>query len=42
MLLEALAGLCDAGYTQFAIQVVPGQESAIEDWARLMRALGTS
>jgi 5,10-methylenetetrahydromethanopterin reductase len=42
MLLERLAGLRDAGYTQFAIQIVPGQESAIEDWARLMRALGTS
>jgi len=42
MLLEQLAALRDAGYTQFAIQVVPGQENAIEDWARLMRALGPS
>lgn len=23
------------GYTQFTIQLVPGQEQAIEDWARL-------
>ena len=42
MLLEGLAGLRDAGYTQFAIQIVPGEEEAIEDWARLMRALGPS
>jgi len=30
----------DAGYTEFTIQVVPGQEHAIEDWARIMRRLG--
>jgi 5,10-methylenetetrahydromethanopterin reductase len=42
MLLEQLAALRDAGYTQFAIQMVPGQEDAIKDWARLMRALGHS
>jgi len=40
MLLEALAGLRDGGYTQFAIQIVPGQEAAIDDWAQLMRAFG--
>jgi 5,10-methylenetetrahydromethanopterin reductase len=34
-LLDRIAALRDAGYTQFAIQLVPGQEAAIEDWARL-------
>jgi 5,10-methylenetetrahydromethanopterin reductase len=38
-LTERLAALRDAGYTQFAVQLVPGQERAIEDWARIMRAL---
>lgn len=30
--------LRDAGYTQFTVQLTPGQEGAIEDWARIMRA----
>jgi len=34
---ERVAALHDAGYTQFTIQLVPGQEHAIEDWARIMR-----
>ena len=34
-LLDRIAALRDAGYTQFTIQLVPGQEHAIEDWARL-------
>jgi hypothetical protein len=34
-LLDRIAALRDAGYTQFTIQLVPGQETAIEDWARL-------
>ena len=34
-LLDRIAALRDAGYTQFTIQLVPGQEQAIEDWARL-------
>ena len=34
--LEAIQA---AGYTQFAIQIVPGQEHAIEDWARIKRAM---
>jgi 5,10-methylenetetrahydromethanopterin reductase len=34
-LLERIAALRDGGYTQFTIQLVPGQEAAIEDWARL-------
>jgi 5,10-methylenetetrahydromethanopterin reductase len=30
--------LRSAGYTQFTIQLVPGQEEAIADWARIRRA----
>jgi 5,10-methylenetetrahydromethanopterin reductase len=33
--IEALRG---AGYTQFTIQIVPGQEKAIDDWARIRQA----
>ena len=33
--IEALSG---AGYTQFAIQIVPGQEKAIDDWGRIRQA----
>lgn len=33
--IEALKA---AGYTQFTIQLVPGQESAIADWARIRKA----
>lgn len=33
--IEALRG---AGYTQFAIQLVPGQEKAIEEWGRIRKA----
>jgi len=29
----------DAGYTQVVIQLVPGHEDAIEDWARVARSL---
>ena len=32
--------LRDAGYAQFTIQIVEGQESAIEDWANVLRPLG--
>lgn len=35
---DRVAALRDAGYTQFTVQLVPGQENAIEDWARIMRA----
>jgi 5,10-methylenetetrahydromethanopterin reductase len=35
--IEALRG---AGYTQFTIQLVPGQEAAIADWARIRQAFG--
>jgi 5,10-methylenetetrahydromethanopterin reductase len=34
-LLDRIAALRDGGYTQFTIQLVPGHEAAIEDWARL-------
>jgi 5,10-methylenetetrahydromethanopterin reductase len=33
--IEALRG---AGFTQFTIQIVPGQETAIADWARIRQA----
>ena len=39
--LKARIGdLRDAGYTQFTVQIVPGQEDAIEDWGRLFKAFG--
>src|SRR5215207_10211070 len=37
-LKERIAALADAGYTEIAIQIVPGQEHAIEDWGRIRRA----
>ena len=37
-LIERIAALRDGGYTQFTIQFVPGQEAAIEDWARIKAA----
>jgi 5,10-methylenetetrahydromethanopterin reductase len=39
-LRERIVALRDAGYRQFTVQIVPGQEAAIEDWARIKRALG--
>jgi 5,10-methylenetetrahydromethanopterin reductase len=33
-----IAALAAAGYTEIAIQIVPGQEHAIEDWGRIRRA----
>ncbi|MCX7381948.1 MAG: LLM class flavin-dependent oxidoreductase [Alphaproteobacteria bacterium] len=39
-LVERIGRLHDAGYTQFTVQLTPGQESAIEDWAAVMRAFG--
>ncbi len=38
-LIERIAAMREAGYTQFAVQITPGQESAIEDWARVKRAV---
>jgi len=39
ILVERIATLRDAGYTQFTVQIVPGQEAAIEDWARVLPAV---
>jgi 5,10-methylenetetrahydromethanopterin reductase len=39
-LVARVAALRDAGYTQFTVQLVPGGESAIEDWAAVKAALG--
>jgi 5,10-methylenetetrahydromethanopterin reductase len=38
-LVKRIVALRDAGYTQFTIQLVPGQEAAIEDWARIARTV---
>jgi 5,10-methylenetetrahydromethanopterin reductase len=35
---DRLATLFAAGYSEIAIQIVPGQEHAIEDWGRVRRA----
>jgi 5,10-methylenetetrahydromethanopterin reductase len=37
-LRDRIAVLRDGGYTQFTVQLAPGQEAAIEDWARLKAA----
>ena len=37
-LKRRIGDLRDAGYTEFTVQIVPGQERAIEDWGRIMRA----
>ena len=37
-LRDRIAALRDGGYTQFTVQLAPGQEAAIEDWARLKAA----
>ena len=34
-LRDRIAALRDGGYTQFTIQLTPGHEAAIEDWARV-------
>jgi 5,10-methylenetetrahydromethanopterin reductase len=35
---QRIEALRSAGYTQFTIQIVPGQEKAIEDWGRIRQA----
>jgi 5,10-methylenetetrahydromethanopterin reductase len=40
VLIQRVEALRDAGYTQFTVQIVPGQEQAIEEWARIKRAFG--
>ena len=37
-LKQRIGDLRDAGYTQFAVQLTPGNEDAIEDWARIAKA----
>jgi 5,10-methylenetetrahydromethanopterin reductase len=37
-LKERIATLAEAGYAELAVQIVPGQEHAIEDWGRIRRA----
>ncbi len=37
-LKRRIAALADAGYSEIAIQIVPGQEHAIEDWGKIRRA----
>ena len=35
---QRIEALRAAGYTQFTIQLVPGQEHALGDWARIRKA----
>lgn len=35
-IVRRIRALRDAGYTQFTVQLTPGQEAAIEDWARVV------
>ncbi|MFY0611641.1 MAG: LLM class flavin-dependent oxidoreductase [Hyphomicrobiaceae bacterium] len=37
-LKQRIGDLRDAGYTQFTVQLTPGNEDAIEDWARIAKA----
>jgi 5,10-methylenetetrahydromethanopterin reductase len=37
-LSQRVEALRDAGWNQFVIPITPGQEDAIEDWARIRRA----
>jgi 5,10-methylenetetrahydromethanopterin reductase len=37
-LKERIAALAEAGYSEIAFQIIPGQEHAIEDWGRIRRA----
>ena len=39
-LTERVAELRDAGYQQFTVQLVEGQEDALADWAEVLRPLG--
>jgi len=41
-LIDRIRSMRDAGYTQFTVQIVPGQEQAIEDWARVKRSMETT
>jgi 5,10-methylenetetrahydromethanopterin reductase len=37
-IIATIAAFAEAGYGEVAIQIVPGQEHAIEDWGRIRRA----
>ena len=37
-LKQRIEALADAGYSEIALQIVPGQEHAIEDWGQIRRA----
>ena len=37
-LKQRIEALRDAGWSQFVIPITPGEERAIEDWARIRRA----
>jgi hypothetical protein len=37
-LTQRITALAESGYTEIAVQIVPGQEHAIEDWGRIRRA----
>lgn len=39
VLRDKIVALRDAGYSQLAIQIVEGQEDALEDWARVIKGL---
>jgi 5,10-methylenetetrahydromethanopterin reductase len=39
-LKQRIEGLRDAGWSQLVIAIAPGQESALEDWARIKDAFG--
>jgi 5,10-methylenetetrahydromethanopterin reductase len=41
-LKQRIGDLRDAGYTEFTVQLVPGQEHAIEDWARIKKSFAAS
>ena len=38
-LRDRIQALRDGGYDQLAIQLVPGQERALDEWARLLETL---
>jgi 5,10-methylenetetrahydromethanopterin reductase len=41
-LTARIIALRDAGYTQFTVQLTPGQEAAVEDWARIKDAVNAA
>jgi 5,10-methylenetetrahydromethanopterin reductase len=38
-LRDRIRALRDGGYDQLAIQLVPGQEQALDEWARLIETV---